>query len=257
MNLSYVEHAKRYRDRLRPLQKCCLYKCLHEQQQQDTKPLRTRNTAVMHSWGKFWTMKIYKKAKTQPATTSEMPAAGSHAWSLHPVPARGWAAHQTPLAAQLTNLPTLTPFGNQPTYSGNNKDICCLFLHSVLQLSPSKASPESLPLSSYRLYWLKSPRTCLGNCLHSYKHIQLIPNSTLHWKSHRFSIQWPKMLVLCTFYLWSDSWQSSSSCWPHIAKISIYVILSSVTWDWIVSLSSLKVSFTLIFSSSSKFFNCS
>lgn len=111
VNLSYVEHAKRYWDRLRPLQKCLhLYECLHKQQQ-DIKTLRTRNTAVMHSWGKFWTM-IYKKAKTQPAATSEMPAAeaGSHAWSLHPVPARGWAGHQAPLQPNSPIYPTLTPF---------------------------------------------------------------------------------------------------------------------------------------------------
>ena len=143
VNLSYVEHAKRYWDRLSPLQQCLhLDKCLHKQQIQKT--LRTRNTAGMCSWGKLWTIS-YKKAKTQKLLLrcQEQEQGPVHDLCTQQQQGGGQAPkpHSSPTHQSTPPSPHL---GNQPTRSGNNKDTCCFFLTPVLQLSPSKASLESL-----------------------------------------------------------------------------------------------------------------
>lgn len=106
---------------------------------------------------------------------------------------------------------------NQPACSGNNKGTC-LFVPPVLQLSPSKASPES-PLSSYQLYWLKSPRTCLGNCLQSHTVINIFSSHQIQpftGKAIEFPIQWPKMLVLTAHFIFG---QIRYKVLPHIGLI--------------------------------------
>ena len=182
--------------------------------------------------------------------------AGSRALSLHPAP-----RPPSPTPAQLTSPPHPHPLsGISPPAQGITRTLVacsCPLCYSWAPVNPH-LNLSSVLLTTLLIKESKNLPWELFTKPHNYKHIQLTSNSTLHQKSHRiFNTVAKNVSSHCIFYLWSDSLQSSSSHWPHIAKISICVIPSSITWDWIVSLSFLRVSCTLIFSSSNKFFNCS
>ena len=125
-------------------------------------------TACMRNWGKLWTIR-YKKTQNPTATSGVSGAkAGYHAWSLHTAPPRGWAHHPShPSRLSPGPILTLTPFKGPacwpcPPPQGGSEGSCYLLL-LYGSTSPHKALPEFLIWPLINFYWLKSPRTLVGN----------------------------------------------------------------------------------------------
>ena len=101
-----------------------------------------------------------------PTVTSEMPRAkaGYSAWCLHTALPRGWADHLSrpldpPLSSPCIRNQLAPPSGSE---QGN---LLLVFTHSCCSMSPSKALPEFLVWPLINFYWLRRPRTVLGNIL--------------------------------------------------------------------------------------------
>ena len=122
-------------------------------------------TVCMSSWGKLWTTK-YKKAQTQlPLMRCQEQKQGTHAWSLHTAPPRGWGDHLSHTSGSHRPTPILTPF-KEPGLSTSGSEqgnLLPVLAPLCYSRSPSKALPEFLVCSLINFYWLKSPRTQVGN----------------------------------------------------------------------------------------------
>ena len=152
--------------------------CLHLDnpvlEQQNTKKLYgTRNNCVHGHLGQILDER-YKKTKKdtkRPSATSEEPGAKPGYWAcpLHTTPPKkGWANHATHSSGLIPrHTPILTPYKEQvsaPLGELASKGTCGWVLSPCCCSSvPSKALPKFLVWTLINFYWLRRPRTLVGN----------------------------------------------------------------------------------------------
>ena len=103
-----------------------------------------------------------------PTATSQVPGAkvGYHAWSLHTASARRWADHlRQPSCRTHRSAHTLTPFKGpaHPLPGSEQGHLLLILAPSRGSTRPNKALPEFLIWPLINFYWLRSPRTRVGN----------------------------------------------------------------------------------------------
>ena len=123
-------------------------------------------TACMCSEGKLWTIR-YKKTK-KPTATSEKPGAKAVYCEcpVHITPPKAWANYLShppgPIPGHTT---TLTPYKEsaRPHWASEKGNLLLVLAPPCCSRVPNKALPEFLVWSLINFYWLRRPRTLVGN----------------------------------------------------------------------------------------------
>ena len=194
-----------------------------------------------------WIMNNEIQKDQNVTATSEVLRAkvGYSAWSLQKVCPRGWPdhlSHPSRLAHQFT--PTLSPHLRDQVTSllGESKGTYFSFMLQHGSKSHSKALPEFFVWSLINFYWLRSPRTLVGNdgrcSTHSVRSEYLMLRTTDTVKSSIPGIIWQHFLypgpcaVLSLVQLFVTPWTVA-----HQAPLSM-VILQARIPEWVAMLSS-------------------
>ena len=129
------------------------------------------------------------------------PRAGYCAHPLHTPPPKGWAKHLShPSGPTPGHTPTLTPYKEQARPSqGANKQGNLLFVLTAHCCSrgPSKALPEFLVWTLINFYWLRRPRTLVGNA----RNIEQKIESFTSWGKKDRKIFGPRLTITKGFRL--------------------------------------------------------
>ena len=89
---------------------------------------------------------------------------GTAVWSLHTAKPRGWADHPShPSSPNLGPIATLIPFREPVGPCSGSKQGNLLLVFAPCSSSPSKALLECLVWPLTNFYWLRRPRTLVGN----------------------------------------------------------------------------------------------